>query len=237
VREFFPKILRHATIRSNITSATGARNPQLFFSTTYTYTYTYIYTTTASYIHLIMPPKGSRPGYVGKDPVWSEVTTRPSGKTNPIVTCSHCQKEWTSSAPTRIRAHLTICTNLPEHLLDEFQPQQRYPELQLLDSPLPPAALKPSVPRKRKAKVEVEFEGTDSEMDKLDQECAEWIYGTGLPLHTVDHPLFKKFVKSLRADYEPPPSWKLGSAMSLGNQLGLAGSLSDILRNQEGAFQ
>lgn len=85
--------------------------------------------------------------------------------------------------------------------------------------------------------MEFEFDGPEDEMDKLDQECAEWIFGTGLPLTTVDHPLFKKFMKSLRPEYETPPSWKLGSALSMGNQEGIAGSLSDILRSQGGAFQ
>jgi hypothetical protein len=73
-------------------------------------------------------------------------------------------------------------------------------------------------------------------MDQLDRECAEWIFGTGLPLSTVDHPLFKKFMRSLRPDYDTPPSWKLESAMG-GSQGGIAGSLSDILRNQGDAFQ
>lgn len=71
-------------------------------------------------------------------------------------------------------------------------------------------------------------------MDALDRECAEWIFGTGLPLTTVDHPLFKKFMRRLRPDYDTPPGWKLGSVINSG---GIAGSLADILRNQDSAFE
>ncbi|KAE9990119.1 hypothetical protein EG327_001849 [Venturia inaequalis] len=190
-----------------------------------------------------MPPKGSRPNFIGKDPIWSEVTTSSSGKTNPLVICNHCQKEWTSSAPTRIRQHLTTCTSLPEQLWDEFQPQLRYPDLQLLDPqslPLPPGVrpVVPGPPRKRKAaKLDVEFDAPENEMESLDRECAEWIFGTGLPLATVDHPLFKKFMRRLRPDYDSPPGWRLGEVMASGASGGIAGSLADILRNQESAFE
>ncbi|QDS74913.1 hypothetical protein FKW77_004094 [Venturia effusa] len=191
-----------------------------------------------------MPPKGSRPSFIGKDPIWSQVTTRASGKTNPLVICNHCQKEWTSSAPTRIRQHLTLCTSLPEQLWDEFQPQLRYPDLQLLDpqSLPPPPGVRTAVagpPRKRKAqKTEVQVEAVDEdEMETLDRECAEWIFGTGLPLATVDHPLFKKFVRRLRPDYDAPPGWRLGSVINAGSAGGIAGSLAEILRNQESAFE
>lgn len=73
-------------------------------------------------------------------------------------------------------------------------------------------------------------------MDALDRECAEWIFGTGLPLATVDHPLFKKFMRRLRPNYDTPPGWKLGDVISAGSSGGIAGSLADILRNQESAL-
>lgn len=89
--------------------------------------------------------------------------------------------------------------------------------------------------------MEVEFDGFINEKENLDRECAEWIFGTGLALTTVDHPLFKKFIRSLitsgvRGEYDTPPSWKLGGAMN-SNVGGIKGSLSDILRNQGSGYE
>jgi hypothetical protein len=122
------------------------------------------------------------------DPLWSEVTKVYEKSNNPINTCIHCGNKWTSNSPSRIAKHLRKCTKIPERLLERFQPS-RLGNLQkraLEVAPQEPPQGKATSKRPKPNGIE-DFVDTcsDSERAALDEALAEWIYGSGLPLHTV----------------------------------------------------
>jgi hypothetical protein len=132
-------------------------------------------------------------GLKAPDPLWNEVTKvyEKVNSNNPVNTCIHCGKKWTSNSPSRIAKHLGKCTDIPERLWERFQPsrltnrRRRAPEdaLQASQAPQGEAASKRS---KLNGPMERFADScSDSEQAALDEALAEWIYGSGLPLHTV----------------------------------------------------
>ena len=129
------------------------------------------------------------------DPLWHEVTKvyEKVNSNNPVNTCIHCGKKWTSNSPSRIAKHLSKCTDIPERLWERFQPSRlnnhRRRASELEDTLQASQASQGEATSKR-SKLNGPMERfvdscSESEQAALDEALAEWIYGSGLPLHTV----------------------------------------------------
>ena len=123
------------------------------------------------------------------DPLWNEVTKlyEKTNSNNPVNTCIHCGNKWTSNSPSRIANHLRKCSKIPERLWERFQPSRLGNRRKRASGNAPQGEASQETSKRPKLKGIERFVGTcsDSEKAAIDEALAEWIYGSGLPLHTV----------------------------------------------------
>ena len=145
-----------------------------------------------------MPKTGGK----ARDACWNEMTLVPSstGKQHPRVYCKHCNSQWTSNERAIVQRHLAVCFGLPEALWYRYQPSR-------IETREPPKA-----ELKRQVNNSIDCMGT-AELTSAVDACARWIYSTGLPLSTVDHPAFHAFIKQLRPSFKPPTRWTLSESL------------------------
>ena len=129
------------------------------------------------------------------DPLWGEVTKVYVKRNNPVNTCIHCGSKWTSNSPSRIAKHLNKCPKIPKRLWERFQPSRLRKDHALeVNAPVPLQGPQQGEATSKRPKLNSFIDTcSDSEKTALDEALAEWIYGSGLPLHTVSfltHDLF-----------------------------------------------
>jgi hypothetical protein len=144
------------------------------------------------------------------------MSSKATNPNNPINTCIHCGNKWTSNSPSRIANHLRKCTKIPERLWERFQPSRlgnhQKRALEVAPQDLPRGEMTSKRPKRNGIEGFVDT-CSDSEQVALDETLAEWIYGSGLPLHTVDSPLFRAFIYKLRPAYRPLSRKVLSTSM------------------------
>ncbi|SRR6266480_2268212 len=121
------------------------------------------------------------------DPLWGEVTKVHEKTNNPVNTCIHCGSKWTSNSPSRIAKHLQKCPKIPERLWERFQPSRlRKEHAREVNTHTPLQEPRQGEASSKRPKLNSFIDTcSDSEKAALDEALAEWIYGSGLPLHTV----------------------------------------------------
>jgi hypothetical protein len=128
-----------------------------------------------------MPPKK-----VVKDPAWDYVILTYRLHNNPDTECIYCGFLQTTNAPSRLIKHLKKCPYLPASLYSKYQPNKLRGLADFGDLVDPVPSLPRGNKRRGNGDINSYIDTIDDDMkEELDQACAEWIYGSGLPLSTV----------------------------------------------------
>ncbi|KAM0718401.1 hypothetical protein Q7P37_005471 [Cladosporium fusiforme] len=138
-------------------------------------------------------------------------------------TCIHCGAKWVSNNKSRVLQHLARCPDLPDELKQKYQPEQPADKRRRIAPPNQTDRNSPESSNNATTSnnSNIQFQPTsfhdrpvnESEQNAISQACANWIYNSGLPFDTTEHPLFKAFMATLRPSFAPPTRQALATTL------------------------
>lgn len=204
--------------------------------------------------------------HYSRDPSWSHVTRTPTGKRHDQISCNYCNAIWYSSDAKRVSKHLSKCTSAPPEVKQHFEllhpPRQANANHQT--GILVPPQLVGSLPggsqfvQQHQQQQQLQQQSGQSvayqtstldpigrpphaNQTELQNACARWIYKSGLPLTTTEHPAFKSLMHSLNPAFSAPTrrmlaeSHALERAIDSASQPILANTLREICDRSDAA--
>lgn len=176
-----------------------------------------------------------------RDACWQHVKRTPTGKRHDQISCIYCNAIWYSSDGQRVRKHLQKCTSAPAKVKEQFQEQQPQPQVNLngaqipvqLFQAIPGGVHQPAGPVAYQTST---FDAIDrpsnATQTELQNACARWIYKSGLPLTTTEHPAFKTLMHNLNPGFMAPTRRQLAENHALERAIDSAsqGVLANTLR-------
>lgn len=175
-----------------------------------------------------------------RDICWSHVKRQSTGKRHDQITCNYCGSVWYSSDGQRVRKHLLKCPSIPPEVRAPFEQEARQAQTQQATQLLQglPSSSATTHSAQPVAYQTSTFDPIDrpsnSTQTELQNACARWIYKSGLPLTTTEHPAFKTLMHNLNPGFAPPnrrmlaESHALESAIDSASQGILANTLREI---------